>query len=300
MHPVVHRGSKRKTVDIFRRLLRFPLAENVISRLTFGRERSAIPWKLVPPEYLYKKSSCRKATRQGIRYQLDLSNYNDHAIFFGEPNPGLEHLFSLVQPEFHVMDLGANVGYTVLNFAMRCPRGKVYGYEPDSASFGRLQENVRLNDLPHVQVIRKALGDKPGHADLSSLGEHHSGMHRILPPSAAGLRIETVDVTTVDQEVERLGIQKLDLIKIDVEGYEVFVLEGATRTIRHFRPILYIELVEKNLALHGKSAGDMVKLLTGLGYRILDGRTRAALAGLTPDIETDLLCFPIEDNREFR
>ncbi len=192
------------------------------------------------------------------------------------------------------MDIGANIGFTTLNFARRCCQGFVYAYEPDLFSFNRLKQNISLNPFPNVSIIRKGLGEFTSAQEWIRLNPHHSGMNHIRRATTKVSALDKIDVVRLDDEVASGNLKKVDLIKIDVEGYELNVVLGALDTIRKFKPILFIELIEKNLKQYGKSSESLVKLMRGLGYRVLDARTQAGIReGPWDQMETDILCLPV-------
>lgn len=125
---------------------------------------------------------------------------------------------------------------------------RVITFEPDDISRACLQRNVP----PSVQVRAEALGAAPGWCAMahSSLGSHH-----VLDGRA-------VEVTTIDS----LGIDDLDFLQLDIEGYEWHALAGAVETIRRCRPLIQVELRDFT-ARYGKSDQDVRTLLASLGYR---------------------------------
>jgi FkbM family methyltransferase len=266
----------------------------MLSKATRGKSRRSLIWKFVPPEYLYKNPRIHRVTRGEIVFDLDLSNYNDFYLFYGLPEFNLGYLFSFVRPDFVVLDIGANIGFTTLNFANHCRQGFVYGYEPDSLSFNKLKGNLSLNHFSNVIINRKGLGETTAELRLVTINRHHTGMNRILSPSTIDYESEKIEVVRVDDEVTRLNIKNINLMKIDVEGYEWNVLQGAVDSIQKFRPILFIELIEKNLRHYGHSSETLVKWVQGLGYRVVDAHTKAAIPeGRWDQLETDILCLPI-------
>jgi FkbM family methyltransferase len=266
----------------------------MLSKATRGKNRSSLIWKFVPPEYLYKNPRLHRVVKEEIVLDLDLSNYNDFYLFYGLPEFSLRYLFSFLKPDFVVLDIGANIGYTTLNFANYCRQGFVYGYEPDALSFSKLERNLSLNHFSNVIINRKGLGERAAELRLVTINRHHTGMNRILSPSTKEYESEKIEVVRIDDEVTRLNINTINLIKIDVEGYEWNVLQGAEGSIQKFRPILFIELIEKNLRHYGHSSETVVKWVQGQGYHIVDARTKAAIPdGRWDTLETDILCLPV-------
>jgi FkbM family methyltransferase len=143
-----------------------------------------------------------------------------------------------------ILDIGANIGYTAWVFTAalkanaRAP-GKVYAFEPDSASFATLGEIVRRKNLgDSVEIFNMAVGSANGSLEFWH-NEEHSADHRVVTEQfktsrPAGEKITTVAVTSVDSFVAARNLQNILLIKIDVQGYELAVCEGMRKAIEKF------------------------------------------------------------------
>jgi FkbM family methyltransferase len=179
-----------------------------------------------------------------------------------------------------------------LRAAKICQRGHVYAFEPDPAHIKSLRANHQLNQFSNITIIPKGLGSKPGQALLSKLEQRNAGMNRILPAEQAAQYDSThINVATLDDEMSSINPTRIDLIKIDVEGYEFHVLMGAQKTIARYRPILVIEVIDTNLRIHQLSSTDVIDLLQNWGYEILDLKTHQPIVA-GAKIETDILCTP--------
>lgn len=280
-----------KIFNVFRYWFKFyPLEQFLIARLSQNKLGF---WKrLIPPVYFYNTNSLRYAERDGIRFNLNVSKLIDHSIYFFRIHEiGWENLFNVLQPHFNVIDAGANMGYLSLNFARRCHEGTVYSFEPDSTNFSDLQKNVALNDLENIQLFKKALGQNPGSAELYKMFVNNPGANRILSTAPAHtVPHETVEIITLDQLYASGVFKKIDVIKLDVEGFELFVLKGATQLIKQWKPILFVELSEGNLRKQNCSGLELIEFIENLGYGILDARTMREVDRSFTDHHTDLLC----------
>jgi FkbM family methyltransferase len=138
-----------------------------------------------------------------------------------------------------VIDGGACWGDTALYFADRVgPEGRVYAFEFSPDSLGVLQGNLRLNEqlAERVEIVPEALWDRVG----ESIAFGELGQLTSLTAPRTDANDGRVVTTTLDEWVERAGIERVDLIKLDVEGAELRVLKGAERTIRRERPTLAV------------------------------------------------------------
>lgn len=180
----------------------------------------------------------------------------------------VDSILSLVRSGDHVLDLGANIGFHTLALARTVgPAGQVTSVEPQRFCFQLLCANVTANQLTTVECLRAAVGDAPGTCAvprLSPTARHNAGATTVsLDPGAAD-QTDTVPLITVDS----LALSRCDLIKIDTEGFEDRVVLGARHTLQTLRPVLYIEVHDRDKLqrLHG--------ILKPLGYSLILHHTR--------------------------
>ena len=146
-----------------------------------------------------------------------------------------------MMPKDGVMfDVGANVGLTAVMAASHA--AMVYAFEPSPITFKHLTETVLANGLSErIRLINRGLSDHDG--DLTFFQDPTSGSasHIITSSTLARASDIRVPVQTLDSFAQQQGITRLDLIKIDVEGFEIDVLRGAKETIERLRPSALIE-----------------------------------------------------------
>lgn len=287
-----HVPPRVRFLNLFRFIFLIPFLERfLIARL----QREKKWWRrLVPPLYFYNSGSSRKAERNHIVYLLDISRLLDHSIYFYKVNePTWENLFKYLNRDFVVLDIGANIGFLSLNFARACPDGFVFSFEPDSQNFNNLQTNIKLNGFENIKMFKKALGEKSGDAVLFKMYPNNPGANRILSTSPEQSRQhENVEVAALDDIDELKSTNRIDLIKIDVEGYEIFVLRGGRKFIEKWKPVLFVELAEINLRQQGHSALSLIEFIEGLGYEIKDARDMKEIDRNKTNHHTDILCIP--------
>ncbi len=165
-----------------------------------------------------------------------------------------------IRPEWTCIDAGANIGYHSILMAQCAPRGQVFAFEPTS-TYDMLLENLRINGVTNVQAENIALSDK--------CGLFAEPIFRIWgqPPE----RFPS-NFTTIDTFVERAQLERIDLIKIDVDGFDLEVLKGASRTLARFRPVVIIEINEA-LKTRGYTPTDVMTFMLDHKYgaaQILD------------------------------
>ena len=150
-------------------------------------------------------------------------------------------LSTLFSPESVVLDIGANIGCTSILFGQRARR--VVAFEPSPSTFAFLRTNVTRSGLPNVELRNHALGATPGRSQLTFAETNRAGGF-VSPgtPTSVGHVTEEISVMRLDDVVASLSLDAIDLIKIDVEGFEQSVLEGGRATIGRLQPIVALEL----------------------------------------------------------
>ena len=216
--------------------------------------------------------------RRGIRYQLDLSEGIDFSIYLlGAFEPGTQKtLQKLVKPGDTVFDIGANIGAHTLDMAKSAGRlGKVYAFEPSDFAFAKLKRNLALNPelqsrtYPRQILLAASFAEPPEREIYASWPLRSDGT---VHPKHRG-RLVTVEHATVealDDFVNREGITRLDLIKIDVDGHELPVLQGASETLRRFQPTLVMEMSPYIHAEFHHIFGEFIEVLKNFGYSLSD------------------------------
>jgi FkbM family methyltransferase len=258
---------KVRFLNAVRRIFQVPLLERGLAALTRGKAPQHFICRFVPSHYLYRKGTMREIRVDGIRMIVDVSDYIGHYYLFGFRDPAQANLFALCKEHFNVMDIGANIGFTVLKLATRASRGKVIGFEPDPVNFSFSSRNLALNGFDNAKVLNIGLGASEGEVRMEVTSAGNRGGNRISA-TAAGTG-DKVKIRRLDSLFPELNIASLDLVKIDVEGYELHVLNGGEQTIRKHKPVLFVEVDDNHLRAHGHSAAELIAFIRQLGYRTI-------------------------------
>ena len=187
----------------------------------------------------------------------------------GNPEPGLTRRFREVcGAGGTVVDVGANVGmYTLHAAAAVGPGGTVHAFEPTPHVADLLTDNVQLNGLREAGIVtvhRCAVADQPGTAALA-VYEDNNG-HNTLYPKQEGDPTVAVEVTTLDDALDGAHV---DVVKIDVEGAELRVLQGMDRVLAASPEVtVFCELASEHLLRSGSSAEEFLRRLEDLGWRV--------------------------------
>ncbi|HWG09695.1 MAG TPA: FkbM family methyltransferase [Solirubrobacteraceae bacterium] len=172
----------------------------------------------------------------------------------GDAEPEVqEALAELVKPGQTVYDVGANIGFfTILCSRLVGPQGRVYAFEPIPQNLATLRHNVTLNALSNVTIVDKALSSATGTAEMfvspwsafHSLNVEGATKQDNHGPETGEITVQTV---TLDEFVGGEGVRAPDLVKIDVEGAELIVVDGMRETLRSVKPLLLCELHDTKL-----------------------------------------------------
>jgi len=198
------------------------------------------------------------------------------------------------------VDVGANQGEFTLAAAKRLPHGRVLAFEPMAGIFERLLRNLEANAFRNVSARRQGLWSEPGRRPLYSRpsafgdGSAHEGLATLFPNSLRSAPAGEIECTTLDAAVDAEGLERVDLVKIDVEGAELGVLRGARATLERHRPVLLIEADRERAEAAGTGLEALRSHLEER-YRIEviepGGRTRPLGSAPLGDHQ-DLLCLP--------
>jgi FkbM family methyltransferase len=285
----------------FLNFLRRPLANELIDRpLAAMIERfpsSVLLRKAAPGPLLYKKGSQRIAKRFGVDFELDLSDYPGWSLYFHSPADSSRGVLQFVKEGDTVLDIGGNIGQTALLLAKKVgDRGTVISFEPFPDTIGRFERNLQLNpNVQNVELEKFGLGSKKGSIQMCQDSANNSAGNRVIN-SAEELTsgVTEIKVELLDNYISTAQLEKVDLIKIDVEGYEMSVLHGATKTLRQYKPKLFVEVSDPALRKQGSSSEELVEFIQNLGYTATDMATlKPITSGSELGRHTDIFCnFP--------
>lgn len=218
-----------------------------------------------------------EVTRRGVRWRLDLREGIDLTIYLAGAfeSDTLRCLEKTVRPGATVLDIGANVGAHTLHLARLVgPSGRVLAFEPTAFAFGKLQANLALNpDLASRVSARQAFlvatGAEP-RPSLKAVASSWPVDGRRPDDAAMGSRLMEVagsSAVTLDDALDAAGNPDVQLVKMDVDGHELDVLNGARALLRRRRPTIAMELAP--YVFHPPEDFDrMVSLLFEFGYTL--------------------------------
>jgi FkbM family methyltransferase len=209
----------------------------------------------------------------GVRMRLFMDSEVSYAIYakdFETNERKFHHAY--LRPGDVYIDIGANIGLFTLIAAHRVGKeGHVHAFEPTITSYQRLMANIQLNRFSNVSAHQCALSDKPGQVEMSVSLDGFDGRNSIVTPTGGEeFATELVKTTTLDQFVQEQNLAgKINMIKIDVEGWEMHVLMGAKKCLSAAdAPMLQVEFAEDACESAGSSCMELYQSLTQLGYQL--------------------------------
>ena len=185
-----------------------------------------------------------RACRHGVMMFLTNDLIGRSLDTYGEfSQDEIRALETLIAPGATVVDVGANVGTHTLAFSgFVGPSGRVISLEPQRTIYNLLCGNLAMNRAANVQALHAAVGAAPGVVRTPPIaydrpGQFNFGAVALGSAAAYPPGGETVSLVTLDS----LGLERCDLVKIDVEGMELAVLSGGEETLRRTGALLYLE-----------------------------------------------------------
>jgi FkbM family methyltransferase len=239
------------------------------------------------------------AKRRGIVWELDLGDLIDRSIYLRscfEPST-TSALTALSRPGMNALDIGANIGAHTLPLAKHIFPGTVYAFEPMPWARNKLQRNIALNGIANIRVEPLGLSDRPGRHDIHFRSSWRLGDNgRWTSENSESLRPVPIEFATLDSYVRERALPQIDLMKLDVDGYEMKVLRGAIETLRDHRPILLMEFGHfvRNV---GDDPKELAELLRDAGYQFFHEDdfsafrdAEALLRSVPPDGAINIVC----------
>ncbi len=229
---------------------------------------------------------------------------NDHIsrpMIEGQFETGeLNFVCQFLRPGMVVLDIGANHGlYTLLASKRVGPTGKIIAFEPSLRERKALRLHLVLNRCQNVIVQDLALGNESGECQLYVVEDRAAGCNSLRPPVVdAKTSLASVRVARLDEVLLSQNIDRVDFIKLDVEGAELDVLKGALRLLRTVpRPVLLVEVYDIRTQPWGYKARDIVEFLDQNRYRWFELLGDGCIRSVAPHLQAydaNLVAIPEE------
>ncbi len=278
----------------------------LFNRLPMTLIRLAIARSIYRAARLIWRDEHYRICRGGIYYEVDLSEALDLAlVLFGhfQRHVTCAKYFSL-PADGVVLDVGANFGLMALRFAQLAPQGQVYAFEPTDYAFGKLKRNLDLNAelAARITPVQTFVSDSaiPARPIPAYSSWKVDGRPKNVHPIHGGLLCagDSARVTTIDELCEARQINRVDLIKVDTDGHEYWVLRGAARTLERDHPVIIFEVGMYLMKERGVTFEEYVDYLAPLGYRLVNSKNGRAVTQQDYEQQiplyatTDILAIP--------
>ncbi len=238
-------------------------------------------WFLMAGRKTIGRTNETQVWRGGVRWALDLREGIDFSIYLlGSFEPRTQKLYRrLVKPGDTIFDIGANIGSHTLPLARLVgSQGRVFAFEPTNFAYHKLLENMDLNPGLRSRIIaRQIMLTSPSQNTVPPTffaswpltgGNEVHAQHKGRPASTSGACAKTVDEVVCQENIDRVM-----LIKLDVDGYEPFVLNGAVKTLERDRPNVLLEVAPYLFEDCKEELGKVVEVFRKLNYVWLDANT---------------------------
>jgi FkbM family methyltransferase len=231
----------------------------------------------------------------------------DHELMYGAfEEAEMRFVERLLRPGMTVVDVGAHHGlYTLLAAKRVGRRGRVIACEPSERERARLGKHLRVNRCRNVEVESCALGNERGEAELYLVDGFRDWGNSLRPPAVAeATRSVSVAVRKLDDVLAERGIERVDFIKLDAEGGELAVLEGARRLLQTApRPAILAEVEDVRTRPWGYPARAIMQQLARWNYRWFALSEMGTLYPASADEESydaNFVALPEERAEEFQ
>ena len=204
----------------------------------------------------------------GALWLAEKSALDDDLIHEGFEEAEIAFIETLLKPGMTAIDAGAHHGlYTLLASKRVGRRGRVIAFEPSPRERKRLQRHLWLNRCKNVNVQSCALGDERREADLFLAEGREDWCNSLRAPQINAPTVAVrVEVERVDDVLEKLGVTRVDFIKLDIEGAELSFLQGARTTLALSRPVILAEVQDVRTRPWGYAAREVIDFLARADY----------------------------------
>jgi FkbM family methyltransferase len=207
-----------------------------------------------------------------FKLKVDVDEWiQQHLFFFGVyDEAGINFLKKTLKADYVFIDIGANIGTYSISASNKLDKSKggmVHAFEPVSYVYKKLIENIELNKIENIVPNNLAVFQENKTIELFLSNQENLGMSSVFHHDTESGLTEMVEAVTIDSYIEiSSNITRVDLIKIDIEGAELFALKGMLNTLKKFKPVLLLEISENVLKGNSISSSDVFNFLDQLGY----------------------------------
>jgi FkbM family methyltransferase len=201
--------------------------------------------RLFRPFNLFKGVSIECKYSNTLRIKADLEDWIQQNIFFTGvyDSKSVKFVKKTLSEGDTFLDIGANIGCFTLVGSQKVGRsGRVIAFEPVDFVSKKLENNIFLNKLDNVTIVRKAVYEKDTHIKLHLARQENLGMSSIQRHDSESGEIINVEAISLDEYLRKENINEVKIIKIDIEGAELPALKGMDNILSRLKPVLMVEV----------------------------------------------------------
>lgn len=207
----------------------------------------------------------------GISMKLNITEYIQSFLYLFRSYELLTEKFfkRIVNKNDYILDIGANVGYLSMIFAtLTGNKGIVVSFEPEPNNFQTLTENKKLNGFSQIITEQLGVSDSNGTFKLFLSNDANNGKHSLIfDDNRVTSKYMEINTIIIDEYLKNNNINRIDIVKIDVEGFEKKVLNGMRNTLQEHKPVLFIELIDLIQQSTNESSISIINMLNDeFGY----------------------------------
>lgn len=268
--------------------------------------------KLISPlakKYSKQKSGIIRDSIEGINFELDLGELIDRSLYWKGYFEYSTHkrICDILKLDWYVLDIGSNIGAHSLFMAKAVgEKGRVDAFEPAHYAYNKLKKNKNLNNLPQLHLHNLGFSNINQQKLKTSVFCSWPIDKSMTTPNTVGMPNvrafeDEIQLLKFDDYIIRKEVEKIDFMKIDIDGNEMFFLDGGMETIERFCPIIILEAAAAPLKANGRSLNEYLDTLLSFKYKLyhedtldpLSEKTRQELNEI-PNHSINLLAF--QDN----
>jgi len=237
------------------------------------RHKFASVGKFVPDSTSYPKDDNYFLTRDNTSFKINRSDYVQWRIFYGVRDNALRYAKQCLASDTVVLDIGANCGAFSLKLATYAAQFnfknlQIHAFEPNPIIFKHYEANLALNPSAKsfINAHPVGLGNETGEKSFD-FPDTNTGVGRVLREDFGS--IFKVNIFRLDDFVGKINPPKISFIKLIVEGFEPEVLKGGWKTIKKYKPPIFLEVTKSWYEENNSSVGEVLKNLHDLGYEFM-------------------------------
>lgn len=203
-----------------------------------------------------------------VKINLYKDSVLSRLIYDGFEKEETDYLTKILKKGDVFVDIGANIGlFSLIASKIVGDEGLILSFEPAPLTFSRLKENITLNNFKNVDIRNIGLSNSKGELTFYVSNNGYDAWNSFAPSQDKKLESSIqVPVSTLDIELKEIDKTKIKLVKIDVEGWEKFVLYGGKDFLENYSPIVMVEFTEENTFNAGYPVYDIYDIMQDFGY----------------------------------